>query len=116
MSRRTYDDVPVGKLEWLGLRVLRTESLAVEISAVDALRVFEEYLSSGKRGTITTTAARYLAALPPHLRMLPTQDLGVEIAIILGRRGLCVGFAANFDPLARLKGELFRDVELVERT
>ena len=56
----------------------------------------------------------HLAVLLPHLRMLPTENLGIEVAIALCWDSLRVGLAADLDALVVDERDVFGDERVVE--
>jgi hypothetical protein len=80
----TYDDIIRIEFIWLALEFLWTESFAVEVLD-ENIRPNDEY--NIIKGTVVT-----------YLSMLSTQDIRVEIAVIL-RDSACISLSTDLDTL-----------------
>jgi len=88
----TYDDIIRLEFIWLALRSLWTESFAVDVLDKN-IRPNDEY------NITKVTVVTYLCVLLPDLSKLSTQDLRVEIAIVLSGDSACISLSTDLDTL-----------------
>jgi hypothetical protein len=103
----------------LTLETLRAESFAVNEGPIRACHVLDEDLqqteSQCPNDLLYNKGMTHLAVLLPYLCVLSTQNLGVKVAVILGRDCVCIGLAANFDAPIVCEIDMFYEVVGIER-